>query len=117
MTNLDITQVSMINTLIATQDNAVRQQAMVSDRPSTIASDRSLKGALWVTTTKVANMPKFSKQQRVCFVGGVGTIKNCRPESGTWTYVVEMELGPEPDMGRVGSETRLLLHEADIHPV
>jgi len=32
-----------------------------------------------------------------------------RPESGTWTYVVEMELGPEPDMGRVGSETMILL--------
>jgi len=52
----------------------------------------------------------------VCFVGGVGKIRSCRPESGTWTYVVEMELGPEPDMGRVGSETMILL-EADIHEV
>jgi len=38
------------------------------------------------------------------------------PESGTWTYVVEMELGPEPDMGRVGSET-MIYSEADIHEV
>jgi predicted fused transcriptional regulator/phosphomethylpyrimidine kinase len=28
-----------------------------------------------------------------------------------------MELGPEPDMGRVGSETMILLLEADIHEV
>jgi len=33
------------------------------------------------------------------------------------TYVVEMELGPEPDMGRVGSETMIPILEADIHEV
>jgi len=37
--------------------------------------------------------------------------------SQAWTYVVEMELGPEPDMGRVGSETMIPTPEADIHEV
>ena len=107
----------MISTLMATQDQAVRQQAIDSDQPSTITSDRVLKSALWLTTTNAIMKPRFGKDQRVCFVGGVGTIKNCRSESSTWTYAVEMELGPEPDMGRIGSETTILLHEADIHEV
>ncbi len=102
----------MTSNLMATQDNAIRQQALVSDRPS--ASDTE--GALGLT---IANMmiPRFRKNQRVCFVGGVGTIRYCRSEVSTWTYAVEMEMGPEPDMGRIGSETTILLHEADIHEV
>lgn len=58
--------------------------------------------------------PKFSTNQLVCFIGGTGVIVKCFPASGTWTYTVEMELGPEPPMGRVGAETRLLLNETDI---
>jgi hypothetical protein len=58
--------------------------------------------------------PKFSQEQMVCFPGGTGTIRRCHLESGTWAYTVEMALGPEPDLGRVGSETTILLHEADI---
>jgi hypothetical protein len=50
----------------------------------------------------------------VCFWGGMGTIRSYHLESGTWAYAVEMALGPEPDLGRVGSETTILLHEADI---
>ena len=105
----------MTSTFMATQNNPVRQQAIVSNRPSTIANDSSLTGVLWLTTAKVMTTPRFNKGQKVCFVGGVGTIKNCRPDSGMWTYNVEMELGPEPEMGRVGSETTILLDEADIH--
>lgn len=104
----------MMNTLM-TQDNAVRQQVIFPH--SSIASARDFKVALWLTNTKVMTMPKFSKKQKVGFVGGTGTIKNCLPESGTWTYAVEMELGPEPEMGRVGSETTVLFHETDIHQV
>lgn len=107
----------MTSTLMATQDKAVRHQTIYSEPLSVIASDRGLKGALWLTTTDVMMNPRFGKDQRVCFVGGVGTIRSCRSESGTWTYAVEMELGPEPDMGRVGSETTIILHEADIHKV
>lgn len=105
----------VINTLMTTQDKTVRQQ--VISPHSSIASARGFKVALWFKTTKVMTMPKFSKKQRVCFVGGTGTIKNCLPESGTWTYAVEMELGPEPEMGRVGSETTVLFDETDIHQV
>lgn len=101
---------------MTTQNNAVKEQAIVTERAS-VTNDRRLEGAPWLTNTKVITMPKFSKKQRVCFVGGVGTIKNCQPESGTWTYTVEMELGPEPDMGRVGSETTILLYEVDIYEV
>lgn len=61
--------------------------------------------------------PRFRTNQIVHFVGGVGTIKNYRPDSTTWTYAVEMEMGPEPEMGRVGLETTILLHEADIQEV
>lgn len=50
----------------------------------------------------------------VCFVGGVGIIKSYRPESNKWTYVVEMEMGPKPDCGRLGSETTIILYEDDI---
>lgn len=89
----------------------------ISDQPKAVPSHRDINWALWLTTAIAMTPPRFSKNQMVCFVGGVGTIRSCRPESGTWTYVVEMELGPEPDMGRVGSETTILLLEADIHEV
>jgi hypothetical protein len=58
--------------------------------------------------------PKFKQGQEVSFVGGLGTIKECHFESGTWTYLIEMAMGPEPAIGRIGSETRVLLTEADI---
>ena len=53
----------------------------------------------------------------VCFLGVIGTIRSYHLESGTWAYAVEMALGPEPDVGRVGSETTILLHEADLKAV
>lgn len=61
--------------------------------------------------------PRFNQNQLVCFIGGVGKILSYKPDSGTWAYAVEMEMGPEPSMGRVGAETRLLLLEADIQGV
>lgn len=105
----------MTSTFMTTQDKAVRQQAVVSDQPMAIA--RGIEGVLWLTTTNVMTRPRYATGQTVCFVGGVGIIKSCRPESGTWTYAVQMELGPEPEMGRVGSETTILLLEADMHEV
>ncbi len=59
--------------------------------------------------------PRYGKEQRVGFVGGAGTIKNYQPETGTWAYLIEMDMGSEPSMGRVGSETRILLLESDIN--
>lgn len=60
--------------------------------------------------------PRFGKDQRVGFVGGAGTVKNYQLEAGTWAYLIEMDMGPEPEMGRVGSETRILLLESDLSP-
>ncbi|MCU0534110.1 MAG: hypothetical protein MUD14_09465 [Hydrococcus sp. Prado102] len=59
--------------------------------------------------------PRFNKEQRVNFLGGCGTVKTYQPDSGTWLYLIEMEMGPEPDMGRIGNETRIFLPEADIN--
>lgn len=67
-----------------------------------------------VMMASVTKEPKFSNEQRVCFIGGIGTIKGCQIDSGTWTYAVEMELEPDPNIGRVGNETTVLLHEGEI---
>lgn len=107
---------------MAGRNNANRQQA-IGDRPMSIAalpqrkiaSDRGLEEALWLKTTKVVTLPRFSKAQKVCFVGGIGTIRDYLPEPDTWIYTIEMEMGSELDMGRVDSETTILLYEADIH--
>lgn len=58
--------------------------------------------------------PKFRHSQMVCFQGGTGRIRRCHLESGTWAYAVEMALGPEPEFGRAGSETTILLNEVDL---
>lgn len=61
--------------------------------------------------------PKFSKNQTVCFVGGVGTIESYRADSSTWAYTVEMKKGQTGKISTVGSETTIFLHEEDIHGV
>lgn len=59
-------------------------------------------------------VPKLCKGQIVSFMGGEGMIKNYRFESGSWEYLVEMPMRPEPEMGRVGYETMIWLSEVDI---
>lgn len=61
--------------------------------------------------------PKFDKDQQVHFLGGNGIIKNCFMDSGIWAYAVEMELGPEPPIGRIGPEATVLLHQPEIQGV
>ena len=61
--------------------------------------------------------PKFRQSQMVCFQGGTGRIRRCHLESGKWAYTVEMALGPEPEFGRAGSETTILLNETDMQAV
>ncbi len=100
---------------MTTQENAFNQPVIVVERPLSLASDTSLKGVLWLTTTNPM-MPKFGKEQRIYFVGGTGTILYCRFESNTWIYAVEMDLGSE-EIGRIGCETTVLLHEVDIQGV
>ena len=65
-------------------------------------------------TAMCINVPSFRHAQRVSFVGGEGIVRSYKPEAGTWTYLVEMALGLEPDFGRVGAETMVLLNEADL---
>ncbi|MFN6569159.1 hypothetical protein [Dendronalium sp. ChiSLP03b] len=59
-------------------------------------------------------VPKFSQGQMVGFIGGAGIIKNYRPESSRWVYLIEMPMGPEPEMGQIGYETMIWLTEEDI---
>jgi hypothetical protein len=59
--------------------------------------------------------PRFGREQKVSFLGGCGTIKNYQSESGMWLYLIEMQMGPEPDIGRIGNETRIILPETDIN--
>lgn len=66
------------------------------------------------TLTVGAAYPKFNVNQQVRFAGGTGTIRHYQPDSGTWSYVIEMELGPEPDIGRIGFETTIWLTESEI---
>ncbi|MEH2106031.1 hypothetical protein [Nostoc sp.] len=65
-------------------------------------------------TATFMRRPKFRNAQWVSFVGGEGIVRSYTPEYGTWTYLIEMVLGLEPDFGRVGAETMILLPEADL---
>lgn len=62
----------------------------------------------------VLAMPKFSKGQYVTFLGGEGVVRSFKLDAGIWTYFIEMMQGPEPEFGRVGAETMLLLHETEM---
>ncbi len=58
--------------------------------------------------------PRFAKEQLVEFIGGTGKIKNYHLELSGWIYLVEMMMGPEPDFGRIGYETTIVLPELDM---
>ena len=62
----------------------------------------------------VPTVPQFRKGQAVSFVGGKGTVKSYQPQVDSWSYLVEMEMGPEPEMGRIGYETTILLSQCDL---
>jgi hypothetical protein len=67
-----------------------------------------------------ANSPKlnsFKQAQQVKFVGGEGIVRNCKFESGTWRYLVEMPMGLEPSFGRIGAETMVLLSETELRAI
>jgi hypothetical protein len=69
------------------------------------------------TSATVLKMPRFSKNQRVRFIGGEGIVRKLQHESASWSYLVEMEMGTKPDFGRVGAETMIILNEADVDTV
>lgn len=60
------------------------------------------------------SQPKFNPQQKVSFLGGSGEVKQLKREAGNWIYTVEMHMGLEPDFGRIGAETTIVLEEKDI---
>ena len=61
--------------------------------------------------------PKFRPFQQVYFLGGMGKIISCFTDHGKWMYSVEMPLGKEPNMGRIGSETIILMPETEIYQI
>ncbi len=63
----------------------------------------------------VMTMPKFSPDQFVRFIGGMGKVREFHADAGNWSYLVEMEMGEEPEMGRIGFETMILLPETDLN--
>jgi hypothetical protein len=66
------------------------------------------------STLKSPKSPKFNQNQTVRFLGGEGQVKHYQPDSHSWAYMIEMAMGPEPEIGRVGYETTILLMEADL---
>jgi hypothetical protein len=59
----------------------------------------------------------FDLDQRVRFLGGEGIVRNFKFEAENWTYLVEMPLGREPNFGRIGAETMVLLSETELRAV
>jgi hypothetical protein len=47
-------------------------------------------------------------------IGGLGNIIQCHPNSGHWSYLIQMEIGSEPEMGRIGYETTIILFDTSI---
>lgn len=66
-------------------------------------------------TATFVKVPSFHHAQTVRFAGGEGIVRGYRPDAGTWTYLIEMALGQEPDFGRVGAETMVLLPEIELY--
>ena len=66
---------------------------------------------------RLTNGHKFDRGQRVNFAGGEGIVRRVKFEAGKWTYFVEMPLGLEPDFGRIGPETMVLLSEQELAAV
>lgn len=58
--------------------------------------------------------PKFAPNQTVRFIGGIGKITSIQQQDSRWVYTIEMSMGVEPDFGRVGAETTIVLAEQDI---
>ena len=70
---------------------------------------------MMTTLTKTTQeQPKFCPFQQVYFLGGMGKIVSRFTEAGKWMYAIEMPLGKEPEIGRIGSETIILMQENEI---
>jgi hypothetical protein len=58
---------------------------------------------------------RFDRHQYVSFIGGEGIIKGFKFENGKWKYAIEMPLGVEPQFGRIGAETIVVLDEIELN--
>lgn len=67
-----------------------------------------------MSSNRLSNKPKFTPHQTVGFIGGMGKIKSIQQQDRRWVYTIEMNMGAEPDFGRVGAETTIVLAEQDI---
>lgn len=63
----------------------------------------------------MAIVPNWQKEQLVSFIGGAGVVRNYRRSGNAWEYLIEMEMGEMPVMGRIGYETMLWLAESELH--
>lgn len=64
--------------------------------------------------SKAITVARFRKGQEVVFLGGSGVVKGRYLESGHWMYAVQMQMGPEPEVGRIGYETTVIMPELDL---
>lgn len=67
-----------------------------------------------MTIPTIDRVHTFNREQKVKFVGGEGIVRNFKFEDEHWLYVVEMPLGREPEFGRIGAETMVLLSEIEL---
>lgn len=116
----------MIDVLAQIPQKTVKQQAIASQAQTEyqfssyvkqIQSSFLTESSLSLIAETPLPLPQFHKNQTVCFVGGTGKIASRKASGGVWFYQIEMAQGPEPEMGRIGSETTILLDEADIQAV
>lgn len=63
----------------------------------------------------VLRVAQYHHGQKVGFVGGTGIVRTSKLESGCWTHLIEMDMGPEPEVGRIGYETTVWLFESDLN--
>lgn len=79
--------------------------------------DKNLLVRFPLESVKRWNSPQFDRHQTVSFFGGIGTIKSIQKQALGWAYHVEMSLGEEPDFGRIGAETTVVLEEHDLRSI
>lgn len=96
------------------QDNAVWEAMVVEPLQRRIAVVCDRESQLQPITKCAMTKPRFSTNQQVRFIGGMGTIRSYRADAGIWIYVIEVSRAANCDAGKRCRETLILLHEADI---
>ena len=79
--------------------------------------EKNLLHSCLLKPVKCGESPQFDCHQTVRFFGGTGKIKNIQRQDICWIYYVEMSQGVEPDFGRLGAETTIVLEEQEIRHI